>query len=93
MEREEILFEIERLESRKLACASEMAASDAHAAKCGKLGISFGETYPDELAAYQAANAEWHECEERIQELKRELPDDEPVEGARDGENPDNNAE
>lgn len=89
MKREDILFEIQRLESRKLACASEMAASDAHAAKCIKLGIPFGELYPDELAAYQSANAEWNECDKRIQELKEQLPD-EPVEGVIEPESGDN---
>lgn len=82
MNREEMLFEIERLESRKLACASEMSASDAYASKCSKLGISFAETYPDELERYRAANAEYNECDARIQELKSQLPELIPEEGA-----------
>lgn len=73
MNRNEIALEIARLESRKLACLGEMRASDPHAAKCQKLGLSFADEYPDEFARYRAANAEYHEADDRIAELREQL--------------------
>jgi hypothetical protein len=43
-----------------------MGKSDAHAAKCAKLGVKFSDEYPDELKEYEAANAEYNSNEEVI---------------------------
>ena len=45
---------INELESRQIVLSNEMASSDAHAAKCIKLGLNFGEAYPEELERYNA---------------------------------------
>lgn len=73
MNRNEIALEIQRLESRKLACSAEMRSSDAYAAKCLKLGVSFAEAYPDELARYRAANDEYNKADDQIAELREQL--------------------
>lgn len=87
--------ELSRLESRQLELLAEMASSDAHAAKCAKLGLSFAETYPHDLEQYKAAVSEYNENETRIAELRQEIADDEAAEAAaRHDEMPDNeNAE
>ncbi len=46
-----------------------MGRSDAHAAKCLKLDISFAENYPEDLRAYNAANAEYNRNEETLTAL------------------------
>lgn len=61
----EIQLQINALEARQNDLRLIMAKSDAHAAKCSKLGLSFAETYPAELEEYQAANVEFNENEER----------------------------
>lgn len=43
--------QINVLESRQIALSNEMASSDAHASKCIKLDLNYGETYPEELAS------------------------------------------
>lgn len=62
-----------------------MADSDNHAKKAKKLSLDFGETYPEDKAAYMAANEEYHrvetECEEIEAEIKRrEEEEPEPIE-------------
>lgn len=58
------------LESRQLELQRIMSSSDAHASKCPKLGLSFAETYPEELSAYVDARNEYNLNEVQIEELK-----------------------
>ena len=51
---------INELESRQIVLSNEMASSDAHAAKCIKLGLKFGEAYPEELERYKASRDEYN---------------------------------
>jgi len=61
------------LESRQLELRAIMADSDAHASRCQKLGLNFAENYPDELCAYQNANAEYHVHADALVELYEQL--------------------
>lgn len=65
--------QINALESRQLELQAIMEKSDAHASKCSKLGLKFNQEYPDDLAEYQAANAEYNTNESRIRALKAEI--------------------
>lgn len=65
--------EIQRLEERQLELLSEMRRSDDHAAKCSKLGRPFGQDYPEEYAAYVAANAEYNANELTLADLYKQL--------------------
>lgn len=65
--------ELKQLQIRKVALLSIMASSDAHAAKCIKLGKKFQTQYPEEHEAYCAANAEYQEVEQQINNLEFEL--------------------
>ena len=49
-----------------------MASSDERAAKCSKTGASFRETYPQDFARYQEANAEYNRNEMTLAELEAE---------------------
>ncbi len=69
--------QINALESRQLELQAIMASSDAHAAKCTKLGLDFGETYPEELLAYSAAREEYNANEVILAELYRQLEEEE----------------
>lgn len=40
-----------------------MAESDAHAAKCMKMGLTFREEYPEKYTAYEAAREEYNTLE------------------------------
>lgn len=71
--RESIVRRIDELESENLGHLATMAKSDAHAAKCSKLGVSFGEMYPDELAEYRNASETYNTNEAEIDRLKDEL--------------------
>lgn len=68
--------QINALESRQLDLRAEMGKSDAHAAKCTKLGVSFAETYPEDLAAYNAANAEFNANEQTLTGLYEQLAEE-----------------
>lgn len=46
-----------------------MRRSDDHAVKCSKLGRSFEHDYPEEYAAYVAANREYNANETKMAEL------------------------
>lgn len=70
MEKQE---QLNALESRQLELLAIMEKSDAHASKCAKLGLKFNQEYPDDLAEYQAANAEYNVNESRINALKAEI--------------------
>ena len=65
--------ELKQLQNRKVALLTIMASSDAHAAKCAKLGKKFQTQYPDDYAAYTAANEEYQTVEQRISELEFEI--------------------
>lgn len=65
--------QLSALESRQLELLAVMRESDAHALKCQKLGRSFASEYPEDFAAYNAANAEYNENEGRVEELKAAL--------------------
>lgn len=75
--------QLNALESRQLELQAVMAKSDAHAAKCAKLGLVFATQYPEDIADYRAANEEYNLIESRILELKAEItaePEPEPAE-------------
>lgn len=61
--------EIQRLEERQLELLSIMRRSDDRAVKCSKLGRSFEHDYPEEYAAYVAANKEYNANEAKMAEL------------------------
>ena len=71
--RESIVRRIDELESENLGHLATMEKSDAHAKKCLKLGLSFAETYPEDLAEYNPANAKYNENEAEINRLRAEL--------------------
>ena len=50
-----------------------MSKSDAHAAKCAKLGVKFSDEYPNDLKEYEAANAEYNSNEETISALEMQV--------------------
>ena len=64
---------LSRLQARQLELLALMSKSDAHAAKCAKLGVKFSDEYPDELKEYEAANAEYNSNEEVISTLKIQI--------------------
>ena len=64
---------LSRLQARQLELLTLMSKSDAHAAKCAKLGVKFSDEYPDELKEYEAANAEYNFNEEVISTLKIQI--------------------
>lgn len=64
---------INELESRQIVLSNEMASSDAHAAKCIKLGLNFGETYPEELERYKASRDEYNANEVALSDLYTSL--------------------
>ena len=68
--------ELNRLQSRQLELLQIMSKSDAHAAKCQKLGLVFSSEYPDDLKEYDAANAEYNSNEESIKSLSTEIEDE-----------------
>jgi hypothetical protein len=65
--------ELNKLQSRQLELLQIMSKSDAHAAKCAKLGVKFSDEYPNELKEYEAANAEYNSNEETISALKEDI--------------------
>ena len=64
---------LSRLQARQLELLALMGKSDAHAAKCAKLGVKFSDEYPNELKEYEAANAEYNSNEEVISTLKIQI--------------------
>lgn len=72
--------ELSQLQTRKVALLTTMQKSDAHAAKCAKLGNDFKTEYPDDYAEYVAANEEYQTVEQQINNLEFEisLEDEEP---------------
>ncbi len=74
--------QINALESRQLELQAAMSKSDAHAAKCTKLGLSFAETYPGDLVEYEAAREEYNTNEATLDELYRRLAQEEAEQAA-----------
>ncbi|MBR1872684.1 MAG: hypothetical protein IJ795_05705 [Bacteroidales bacterium] len=64
---------INALKSRQLELQGIMAKSDAHAAKCVKLGKSFQEEYPQEYQEYAAAREEYNRNESELDSLQEIL--------------------
>lgn len=60
---------INALEARQLDLRAIMARSDAHAAKCAKLGKKFSIQYPEEYEEYMKANEEFNENEKTLVKL------------------------
>ncbi len=79
-------YQIERLRERQTALLVVMAKSDSHAAKCAKLGLDFKTTYPEDYAAYIAANEEYNANEVELAELQAKLDEERAVEDLRPGE-------
>lgn len=79
MKREEKTDALKRLEERKLTLLAIMAESDAHAAKCVKLGLEFANEYPDEYAAYEAAREEYNAIEVEASDVEAQEVDEEPI--------------
>ena len=67
---------LSRLQARQLELLALMSKSDAHAAKCAKLGVKFSDKYPNDLAEYEAANVEYNSNESAIAELKVQITDE-----------------
>ena len=61
--------QISAMETRQLELLAIMSSSDAHAAKCAKLSKKFSAQYPEEYAAYLAANEEYNANEETLAAL------------------------
>lgn len=78
MTNEEKNARMQHLQEEQLALAAIMSQSDAHAAKCVKLGLSFAETYPEEFAEYSAARDMYNENEQALAELGA-APTEEPM--------------
>ena len=74
--------QINALESRQQELLAKMASTDAHAAKCVKLGKKFSAQYPEEHAEYEAANAEYNQNEEALAELYAQRDAEKEVEEA-----------
>ena len=70
--------ELNKLQSRQLELLALMSKSDAHAAKCAKLGVKFSDEYPDDLKEYDAANAEYNSNEIEITALNAAIAAEEP---------------
>ena len=66
-ERDELL---RQANEQQLNLLSVMAKSDAHAAKCAKLGLVFADEYPDEYEEYCYAREQYNANQERISELE-----------------------
>ena len=64
---------LSRLQARQLELLALMGKSDAHAAKCAKLGVKFSDEYPNELKEYEAENAEYNSNESAITALEEDI--------------------
>ncbi len=75
-------IQLQQLEERQIALLSEMSKSDAHAAKCAKMGKKFATAYPEDYAEYLKANKEYNANEAKIAEAKLAIEAEE-LEGLR----------
>lgn len=72
--------ELKQMQARIVELRTIMASSDAHASKCAKLGKKFQTQYPEDYAAYVAANAEYQAVEQRVKDLEFEISlEEEPI--------------
>ena len=55
-----------RIQERMLELASIMSKSDAHAAKCVKLGLSYKDNYPNEYKEYIKAREDYNHYEKDL---------------------------
>lgn len=69
--------QIQKLEERQLELLSIMSDSDAHASKCVKLGLNFGEQYPDDYTKYVNARTEYNNNEQELETLYATLKEEE----------------
>lgn len=65
--------QLKELQSRIVALRTLMIKSDAHAAKCAKMGKKFATQYPDDYAEYVAANEEYQQVEAQAAKLEEEI--------------------
>lgn len=70
MKREEREKQLQELREAQVSLMDVMSASDAHASKCTKLGLSFRNEYPSEYDAYEKARESYNDNELRIAELE-----------------------
>ena len=70
MKREERDELLRQANEQQLNLLSVMSKSDAHAAKCTKLGLVFADEYPDEYEEYCSAREQYNTNQERIAELE-----------------------
>jgi PHP family Zn ribbon phosphoesterase len=68
--------QINKLETRQLELLTIMSNSDAHAAKCAKLGKDFYKEYPEDYNEYTAANSEYNSNEALFPELKKKFEEE-----------------
>lgn len=61
---------LQRLAEEQLKLQAEMAKSDAHAAKCMKLGLCFEEEYTSEYNAYVEARKMYNANEAEIARIE-----------------------
>lgn len=73
-------IQLQQLEERQIALLSEMSKSDAHAAKCAKMGKKFATAYPEDYAEYLKANEEYNANEVKIKELEMQAEAEEVME-------------
>lgn len=80
MTREEKQSALQRIAERKIALQATMAESDAHAAKCMKMGLVFKDEYPEEFKEYEAARNEYNALEAETDIIATtEVEDDETM--------------
>lgn len=80
IEKDELLRQMNEQQTELLAI---MAKSDAHAAKCSKLGLVFANEYPQEYAQYCEARERYNANQaytEQIQDTPIEEPVHRPIE-------------
>ena len=70
------------LNERQMQLMATMCESDAHAAKCVKLGLTFATEYPGEAKAYEAAREEYNTNEAKIADLQATEVEPEDMAGA-----------
>ena len=80
MTRQEKDNALQRIAERKMALLATMAESDAHAAKCTKMGLVFKDEYPEESKEYEATRNEYNTLEAEASIIATaEVEDDEPM--------------
>ena len=85
MTREEKEERMARIQEQLLEIASIMSKSDAHAAKCVKLGLSYKDNYPNEYDEYTQAREDYNQLEKDLValesvEVEEEISDEQQAE-------------